>query len=305
MILSADPHQCASSTMSIEGNEIQATCSLDEIVVMTSANLRSASHASGEKLTWQEVDEIMDGAITLSGQNHTNNTSCRNWCTKREAPIEDVVKILRKGIFKKGALIIPPDPISDDDITKGVINPLDITAVTIEENDQMEVTPNQNIQVVKELKRIKEVPALNQIIREFKLRNNLSVEGARGEKLFIVRLIVFLVIGTGICVTLHLVDREKYGSIQIEILTKSLVLFVPELLWLGLLSSVVRRYRVPINYSRKLSHLLRIPKYFLVDYIPGFSSTPVALLLSFMLNQLLYVVVSRRHFWPPTRISAN
>ena len=60
------------------------------------------------------------------------------------------------------------------------------------------------------------------------------------------------------------------------------------------LSHLAIRYDLKINYTRKLAHLLRIPKFFLSQYLPGFDTNKINLLLVFAFSQLLYVLMFLR-----------
>lgn len=80
-------------------------------------------------------------------------------------------------------------------------------------------------------------------------------------------------------------DNKTLQAILIE----SFALFAIELVWECFLSWIVLRYDIKINYTRKLGNLLKVPKYFVAEYIfPGYSSTALSMTTALAINQTLF-----------------
>lgn len=61
------------------------------------------------------------------------------------------------------------------------------------------------------------------------------------------------------------------------ILMESFILFSVEVVWECILSWIVLRYNIKINYTRKLGNLLKVPKYFVTDFFPQYTSTALSM----------------------------
>ena len=87
-------------------------------------------------------------------------------------------------------------------------------------------------------------------------------------------------------------DNPKLGTLSgvtiRSILMESFILFAAELVWECFLSWIVLRYNIKINYTRKLGNLLKIPKYFVADLIPAFTSTALSMTTALAINQTLF-----------------
>ncbi|KAK1738517.1 hypothetical protein QTG54_010547, partial [Skeletonema marinoi] len=68
-------------------------------------------------------------------------------------------------------------------------------------------------------------------------------------------------------------------------------LFAIELVWECILSWVVLKYNIKINYTRKLGNLL---KYFIGDFFPAYTSSAVSLTFALALNQTLFTLMFYR-----------
>ena len=55
-------------------------------------------------------------------------------------------------------------------------------------------------------------------------------------------------------------DNDKLGTFNSVIFVESFILFGAELIWECILSWVVLRYNIKINYTRKLGNLIKVPK---------------------------------------------
>ena len=78
------------------------------------------------------------------------------------------------------------------------------------------------------------------------------------------------------------------------ILLESITLFVAELIWECFLSWIVLRYNIKINYTRKLGNLLKVPKYFVADFFPDFTSTALSMTTALAINQTLFCAMYYR-----------
>lgn len=57
-------------------------------------------------------------------------------------------------------------------------------------------------------------------------------------------------------------ENKKIGTFSPAIFVESFSLFAVELIWECILSWVVLKYNIKINYTRKLGNLIKVPKYF-------------------------------------------
>ena len=79
-----------------------------------------------------------------------------------------------------------------------------------------------------------------------------------------------------------------------SILMESFILFAAELIWECFLSWIVLRYNIKINYTRKLGNLLKVPKYFVADLFPDFTSTALSMATALAINQTLFCAMYYR-----------
>jgi len=79
-----------------------------------------------------------------------------------------------------------------------------------------------------------------------------------------------------------------------SILIESFILFAVELVWECFLSWIVFRYNIKINYTRKLGNLLKVPKYFVADLFPDFTSTALFMATALTINQTLFCAIYYR-----------
>ncbi len=85
------------------------------------------------------------------------------------------------------------------------------------------------------------------------------------------------------------------GTFTWKVLIEAVILFVGELLWECVLSALVLKYNIKINYTRKLGNLFKVPKYFAADLFPFYESTPTSLVTSLAINQSLFCLVYYRN----------
>ena len=83
-------------------------------------------------------------------------------------------------------------------------------------------------------------------------------------------------------------ENDQLGSLTYAVIIEAVILFVGELLWECILSAVVLRFNIKINYTRKLGNLFKIPKYFVADLLPFYRSTATSLMTALTVNQTLF-----------------
>ena len=118
---------------------------------------------------------------------------------------------------------------------------------------------------------------------------------------FIVSSISFLWITVGAIAVAGYYHGETNPKIGIftritlrSILVESFILFAVELIWECILSWIVLRYNIKVNYTRKLGNLLKVPKYFVADFFPNFTSTALSMTTALAVNQTLFCAMYYR-----------
>jgi len=61
-----------------------------------------------------------------------------------------------------------------------------------------------------------------------------------------------------------------------------------------ILSLTVLKYNIKINYTRKLGNLIKVPKYFVGDFLPNYTSSALSLSLALAINQTLFALMFYR-----------
>jgi hypothetical protein len=69
---------------------------------------------------------------------------------------------------------------------------------------------------------------------------------------------------------------------------EAVVLYFAKLLWECVLSALVLKFNIKINYTRKLGSLFKVPKYFATDLFLSYESTTASLVASLAINQTLF-----------------
>eukprot|EP01083_Nonionella_stella_P083119 229679_1 len=128
------------------------------------------------------------------------------------------------------------------------------------------------------------------ITRRFSIRKDID---DKRENTFVLMVVVLCIGIIMACVILCLTDADRF-ILDFAFLLQTCILWVAESIWHMCLSYLVIKYDIKINYTRKLAHLLRIPKYFLIGYLPGFEKNEVTTLLVFVTSQLLYIGMFHR-----------
>lgn len=102
-------------------------------------------------------------------------------------------------------------------------------------------------------------------------------------------LIVLFLASTG-----YASKNAEIGTFSTAMLIEAVVLFIAELIWESILSWVVLRFDVKINYTRKLGNLFKVPKYFAADFLPFYESTALSMFTSLAINQTLFCLIFYR-----------
>jgi len=107
-------------------------------------------------------------------------------------------------------------------------------------------------------------------------------------------IVVIAVAITGKCYS----ENTKLGMFSGDtlpmILMESFLLFGIELLWECFLSWIVLSFNIKINYTRKLGNLLKVPKYFIADLFPSYTSTALSMSTALAINQTLFCLMYYR-----------
>lgn len=135
--------------------------------------------------------------------------------------------------------------------------------------------------------------SLARVIKEtysIRLRNDKS------ELYFILGSITFLwavTLAVGIAGVL-LPENAKLGTLTPAIFVESFSLFAIELAWECILSWVVLRFNIKINYTRKLGNLIKVPKYFIADFLPIYTSSALSMMMALAISQTLFAFIFYR-----------
>lgn len=137
----------------------------------------------------------------------------------------------------------------------------------------------------------------NMTARRIKETYAIRLSGDKAELKFILFALALTwtaTIGVSIASLLVSEHNEKVGSFTLKIPAESFALFAIELIWECFLSWIVLRFNIKINYTRKLGNLLKVPKYFIADLIPGYSSTALSMMMALAINQTLFCLIYYR-----------
>eukprot|EP01084_Bolivina_argentea_P060898 111257_1 len=145
-------------------------------------------------------------------------------------------------------------------------------------DDTQKITVQQNISLKESISRRLSVREKTDNVRENK---------------FVVMIVVLCIVIILVCIIMWLINPNKF-VLDLMFIPETFILVFFESLWHMVLSFMVIKYDIKINYSRKLAHLFRIPKYFLIGYLPGFDKNEITILLIFVLSQILYMLMFHR-----------
>ena len=129
------------------------------------------------------------------------------------------------------------------------------------------------------------------ISRSIKNTYGIRLSDDKAEYKFIIYTLLLLwsILGILVVCGIFFPDNEdKLGSLTYAVIIEAVILFVAELVWECILSAVVLRYNIKINYTRKLGNLFKIPKYFVADLFPFYRSTATSLMTALTVNQTLF-----------------
>ena len=107
-------------------------------------------------------------------------------------------------------------------------------------------------------------------------------------------LLLWIVVGILSFASSSYSENESLGNLTWEVIVEAFILFIAELIWECILSAIVLKYDIKINYTRKLGNLLKIPKYFVADFLPFCESTAISLVTALAVNQTLFCIMYYR-----------
>jgi hypothetical protein len=143
-------------------------------------------------------------------------------------------------------------------------------------------TPNSSEDLVRLARGIKDIYGI-------RLSNDTSeVKFIAFALLFLWLIVIILVVVAQFC------QSKSIGSLTWQVLVEAIVLFLAEIVWECVLSALVLKYNIKINYTRKLGNLFKIPKYFAADLLPFYESTAISLVTALAINQTLFCIMYSR-----------
>ena len=138
------------------------------------------------------------------------------------------------------------------------------------------------------------------LAKGIKTTYSIRAQDDNSELKFISCTVAFLwtVVGSIAIAGYYYSKNTKIGTFTVAtlpmILTESFILFAVELVWECFLSWIVLRFNIKVNYTRKLGNLLKVPKYFIADLIPAFTSTALSMTTAIAINQTLFCLMYYR-----------
>lgn len=255
--------------------------------------------ASNEPITWIEAIELW------RDMRHTNNsklpfleTSIRNLINAQRQDLE--INSNKKSSISSELLPVPTyeDGKSDHlnkecstgsrsiDHACDEITPADNNSLAVNvENDEEEKKDYDlsSEEIVKVAKGIKNIYAIRQ-------------KDDKSELKFVIGSLVFVWIVTlSLVVFSQYYSNESLGKLTWQVLVEAVVLFIAELIWECVLSALVLKFDIKINYTRKLGNLFKVPKYFAADLLPFYESTATSLVAALAINQTLFCLIYYRY----------
>lgn len=89
-------------------------------------------------------------------------------------------------------------------------------------------------------------------------------------------------------------ENAKLGTFTPNLFVEAFSLFGIELAWECFLSWIVLRYNIKINYTRKLGNLIKVPKYFIADFLPNYTSSALSMTMALAISQTLFAMMFYR-----------
>ena len=248
--------------------------------------------AAGQPITFIETREIWNNMCA------TNNGSFPH--------LEDAFFELSRKYFCKVSKCPTPFELMHNSTTdNGLMNTKSIDSEEFTEMDEevegSEIDADSLEQNVASLSDKEMVNFVEELARGIKEVYSIRTREDLSEFWFIIGSISILWITVGAIAVAgyyHAETKPKIGIFTIvtlrSILLESFVLFAAELIWECILSWIVLRYNIKINYTRKLGNLLKVPKYFVADLFPDFTSTALSMTTALAINQTLFCAMYYR-----------
>ena len=137
--------------------------------------------------------------------------------------------------------------------------------------------------------------ALVNVARGIKNIYGIRLRNDKSELKYITFALLFLWLTVLILIIVaHFYPSASIGALTWEVLVEAIALFIAEIAWECVLSAIVIKYKIKINYTRKLGNLFKIPKYFAADLLPFYESTATSLVTALAINQTLFCIMYSR-----------
>ena len=134
-----------------------------------------------------------------------------------------------------------------------------------------------------------------QVARGIKEIYGIRQSNDRSEFKFVMGALIFLWLTTLTLVVLsQFYSYPTLGKFTWKVIVEAIILFIAELLWECVLSALVLKFNIKINYTRKLGNLFKVPKYFVADFFPFYESTAVSMMSALVINQTLFCLMYYR-----------
>lgn len=254
--------------------------------------------AAGERITWIEAYELW------YGMRSTNNSKL--------PPLNESIHKSLHSIHSSRHIL---DGLSDEDDDEEKDNDADTAVLDIDEKKSGSKEQEQMLEEHKEknecdnyTKLLENTGSLEdleknqaiidtltnkelvEIARAIKTTYNIRLSDDKAELKFITGslLLLWSILSTLVVCGFIFPENEKLGTLSYPVFIEAFILFFAELLWECILSAIVLKFNIKINYTRKLGNLFKIPKYFVADLFPFYKSTATSLMTTLTLNQSMF-----------------
>lgn len=231
--------------------------------------------AEGERITWIEAYELW------YDMRSTNNSKLPSLNDSLHQSMHSIVDSRHELVVESDS----ENPTNDDNVETPEENWKQFLEYAIE-GRMLEADPDQVEAIVETLT----IDEFIDISRSIKNSYGIRLSDDKAEYKFIIftLLLLWFILSILIVCGIFFPDNDKLGSLTYAVIIEAVILFVAELVWECILSAVVLRYNIKINYTRKLGNLFKIPKYFVADLFPFYRSTATSLMTALTVNQTLF-----------------
>ncbi len=272
-------------------------------------------HAAGEPLTWIESHELWNDLL------ETNNSKLPNLENTVHSLIHSKHRVAEDSFsFPILPCILEGDGYYDTDTSSNIDthSTLEFRNSELSKNEiEDEVPLQQGQQRDKTTEAHVELPplvlnnnhdlegnvedvlipdeALVNVARGIKNIYGIRLSNDKSELKYIAFALLFLWLTVLILIIVaHFYPSASIGSLTWEVLIEAIALFIAEIAWEFVLSAIVIKYKIKINYTRKLGNLFKIPRYFAADLLPFYESTATSLVTALAINQTLFCIMYSR-----------